>query len=273
MVNDIPHGAAQSEPPPRGFNFGTSTSFLSISGLSIGPGPIFATLGLALLVFFVTGFVNRVITIHLGMQRNMAMPWLAHYIDHVAMFAFSFALVAWLSKGRPSTYGVQLPKRKSYVLPAIAWGALFGILMTVVDYLPDILAHRPPEQLSLTAGSVAGWLGFQFLWVGFGEELAFRGLLQTFLMLHSSGRVRLGKFQMHIAGVMLALLFALAHISYFWQRPFWIALAQQFYAFALGILYAYWREKSSSLVASIVGHNVSDGVEYSLMFLLKWVWQ
>ena len=41
---------------------------------------------------------------------------------------------------------------------------------------------------------------------------------------------------------------------------FWIALGQQIYAFALGILYAYWREKSGSLLAPIIGHNVSDGV-------------
>jgi membrane protease YdiL (CAAX protease family) len=87
-------------------------------------------------------------------------------------------------------------------------------------------------------------------------------------MQQTSGRTRIGKYDMHVAGVILALIFALVHADNFWQRPFWFALAQQLYAFALGILYAYWREKSGSLLASIIGHNVSDGVEYTLMFLM-----
>jgi membrane protease YdiL (CAAX protease family) len=78
---------------------------------------------------------------------------------------------------------------------------------------------------------------------------------------------------MHVAGVILALLFALAHLTSFWQENFFIALGQQVYAFALGILYAYWREKSDSLLAPFVGHNASDGTEYALMFLLTWLWR
>lgn len=46
------------------------------------------------------------------------------------------------------------------------------------------------------------------------------------------------RFDMHVAGVILALLFGLAHANNFWAQPFWFALAQQFYAFALG-MYAY----------------------------------
>jgi len=44
------------------------------------------------------------------------------------------------------------------------------------------------------------------------------------------------------------------------------------YAFALGVLYAYWLEKSQSVVAPIVGHNVSDVVEYGLLFLWIGFW-
>jgi hypothetical protein len=32
------------------------------------------------------------------------------------------------------------------------------------------------------------------------------------------------------------------------------------------VLYAYWLEKSESVVAPIVGHNVSDVVEYLILF-------
>jgi hypothetical protein len=46
-----------------------------------------------------------------------------------------------------------------------------------------------------------------------------------------------------------------------------MALGQQIYAFMLGVLYAYWLEKSQSVVAPIVGHNISDGVEYAIVLL------
>lgn len=105
------------------------------------------------------------------------------------------------------------------------------------------------------------------------EEIPFRGLLQTYLMQRTSGRVRLLGYDMHVAGVILATLFALALLSSFRTENFWLALGQQINAFALGILYAYWREKSGSLLAPILGHNMSDGVEYALMFLMTWVWR
>jgi hypothetical protein len=38
---------------------------------------------------------------------------------------------------------------------------------------------------------------------------------------------------------------------------------------ALEILYAYWREKSGSLLAPIIGHNASDGVEYVLILCAR----
>lgn len=39
---------------------------------------------------------------------------------------------------------------------------------------------------------------------------------------------------------------------------FWFALAQQCYAFALGILYATWLEKSGSVLAPVIGHFCGD---------------
>ena len=251
---------------------GSATSIFSVSGLRVRVWPVLAILGLAVLVILPAGFVNGWVTQRLGMERSMAMPWLALYADHAVMLLIALVLMVLVSKRHLSEYGLQKPKSKSYVLTAIAWGGLFGVLMAIVDYLPDILARTPPGNFSLTSANIAGWLGFEAIFVGFGEEVLFRGLLQTFLMVHTAGRFRVGKFDMHVAGVILALLFGLAHATNFWQRPFWYALAQQFYAFALGILYAYWREKSGSLLASVVGHNMSDGVEYLLVFFLTRLW-
>ena len=68
------------------------------------------------------------------------------------------------------------------------------------------------------------------------------------------------------AGIVVALIFALLHAANFDARAWQLALGQQIYAFVLGVLYAYWLEKSKSVVAPIVGHNVSDVVEYAILF-------
>jgi membrane protease YdiL (CAAX protease family) len=78
--------------------------------------------------------------------------------------------------------------------------------------------------------------------------------------------------EQHVAGVVVAVLFALAHAANFANRPFLEALGQQLYALALAILYAYWLDRSRSVVAQVVGHNVSNGVEYVLAFALQGDW-
>src|SRR6266853_1206900 len=250
------------------YTVGSATSVVSVSELRLRFWPIVATIALGFLVILPTALANSLAVRIMGMERVRAMPWIALYANHLVQLLVALLLIGWLSKGRFAEYGLQWPKGKSYVVAAIAWGAFFGILMTVVDYFPQILARHALGDLPLTALNLAGWLSFEGFFVGFSEEIPFRGLLQTFLMKRSSGRIRFLKFDMHVAGVILAVLFALAHVSNFWERPFWFALGQQGYAFALAILYAYWYEKSGSLLASIVGNNVGDVVEYALMFLM-----
>jgi hypothetical protein len=58
----------------------------------------------------------------------------------------------------------------------------------------------------------------------------------------------------------------LLHATNFATHHWPQALGQRFYAFALGVLYAYWLEKSRSVVAASIGHNVGDVVEYLIAF-------
>jgi uncharacterized protein len=264
----------QTTSAPDDYLIGSSDSVFAISKLRLPLLPIVATIGLGVLVVVPAGYILVLLTQGTGLQSSMATPWSALIANHAVMLMIALALIAWFTRGNFSQYGLQWPKHRNYVISALAWGAAFGLLMTVADYFPQILRHSPPpEHLALTPGNIGGWLFFEWIFVGPTEEIPFRGLLLTFLMQRTSGRVRLARYDMHIAGVILALLFALAHLTSFWTENLWMALGQQIYAFALGILYAYWREKSGSLLAPIIGHNVSDGVEYVLMFLMTWLWR
>ena len=274
LITERMNSQSTSTKATDAYLIGSPASVVAISGLRLRLLPILATIGLGLLVVLPSGYVFVLLTKHRPIQSSMAMPWLAMLANHAVMLVIALALIAWFSRGNFSEYGLEWPKRRYYVLSALLWGAAFGLLMTIVDYFPQILRHSPPpENLALTPGSIGAWLFFEGLYVGPTEEIPFRGLLQTFLMQRISGRIRFWKYDMHVAGVILALLFALAHLISFWTENFWIALGQQIYAFTLGILYAYWREKSGSLLAPIIGHNVSDGMEYVLMFLMTWVWR
>jgi len=237
----------------------------------IRPLPILVTivlgLGLPILAAVLLQLAGHYLSF-LPTPDGPTLPWL--YAHHAVQVALALIAIAIVRVFVPADYGLHLPRGKPYVAAAILWGVFFGVLMTIVDYAPQLLAHRAPLlDYKLTTANVAGWLGFEGIYVGPTEEIPFRALLVTYLAATMPGKLRLGRFDMNWAGVIVALIFALAHAANFATHPGWIALGQQLYAFALGVLYAYWQEKSKSVVAPIVGHNMSDVTEYALLFV--WV--
>ncbi len=203
---------------------------------------------------------------HTPSPKGPLLHWL--YMQHAFQLGLALLAIAVLKyRFVPADYGLHLPRGRTYVWPAILWGAFFGLVMTLVDYAPQLLAHtRPDPGFPLTRGNVWGWSVFEGIYVGPTEEIPFRALIVTYLAATMPGKLRIGRLNMNWAGIIAAALFALLHASSFATRPWPLALGQQIYAFALGVLYAYWLEKSASILAPIVGHNVSDLVEQLIVF-------
>ncbi|HEY8950522.1 MAG TPA: CPBP family intramembrane glutamic endopeptidase [Rhizomicrobium sp.] len=203
---------------------------------------------------------------HLAIEPGGNLGWL--YLQHAGQLVVALLIIAALKYTiLPADYGLHWPRGKTYIWPAILWGIFFGVLMTVVDYAPQLIAHtRPDPGFPLTPSNIWGWTLFEGVYVGPTEEIPFRALLVTFLAATMPGKLHIGRFNMNWAGIIVAAIFALLHATSFDTRNWPEALGQQFYAFALGVLYAYWLEKSKSVVAPIVGHNVSDVVEYLILF-------
>jgi uncharacterized protein len=166
-------------------------------------------------------------------------------------------------------FGLRWPPGRTYLGWAAFWGLAFALIMLAADHWPELIALKPPPvPEAATPLNVAGWLGFELLWVGICEETLFRGLLLGVLTALSPSKVRLWGIEISTAGITLAVLFAIAHAANFATRPFAEAFAQQLYAIALGIIYAWLRERSNSLVPAIVAHSLSDFGETGLVFLL-----
>jgi hypothetical protein len=212
--------------------------------------------------------VFSAIWLHTPTPHGPALPW--YYVQHGFQLVVALIVILILRRFVPADYGLHAPRGKSYIGWAIVWGAFFGVLMTAVDYAPQLLAHtKPVLGYTLTPINIGGWMVFEGIYVGPTEEIPFRALLVTWLAATMPGKVHLGRFNMNGAGIVVAVIFALLHAANFDVRIWPIALGQQIYAFLLGVLYAYWLEKSKSVVAPIIGHNVSDGVEYAILF--AWV--
>jgi membrane protease YdiL (CAAX protease family) len=82
------------------------------------------------------------------------------------------------------------------------------------------------------------------------------------------GRVRAGGFDVPIAGVVVALLFGVAHWQAFVVDPLHMAIAQQSYAFVWGLTYVWLMERSKSLLAPIIAHGTGNALEVGLVMLI-----
>jgi len=145
--------------PTDPYLFGSEASVFSISGLQLRLWPILATIGLGLLVVLPSGYVFQfLLAQHMSTTET---PWLL-MANHAVMLLIALALIAWFSRGDFPEYGLQWPRYRNYVRSALCCGAALGLLMTVVDYFPQILRHTPPpDDLALTPRSIGAWLFFE----------------------------------------------------------------------------------------------------------------
>jgi len=104
---------------------------------------------------------------------------------------------------------------------------------------------------------------------GPSEEALFRGFAVVVLFQSWKGHVRIGRLTVSTAGIIAALLFMCAHISYS-IYPFHIYsmnTMQLGMAFALGIYYAVTFEKTGSLLCPILSHSASDLIGSAMLYI------
>ncbi|MFI4935986.1 MAG: CPBP family intramembrane glutamic endopeptidase [Caulobacterales bacterium] len=184
--------------------------------------------------------------------------WQWVYWQHGIQCALALIAMAIIRRFVAADFGLRWPPGKSYIGPALLWGLGFGLAVDALAAIPLILSHAKPSLgYPLTPTNITGWLTFQGLFVGPTEEIPFRGLLIGYLATAVPGRMRILRVDLPQAGVIAAVIFMLGHWGY-GSAPWWAALFQQVYALTLGLFYAFWFDRSRSVVAPIVAHNAAD---------------
>jgi uncharacterized protein len=199
--------------------------------------------------------------------------WAFLCLAEVFQFLTGVIAVLLLRRWLPQapTY-LRWPKTAGYWALAAAMGLVFAAIMLVADFWPQLFLHRPFDNLGyeITTVGVPGWL-IGMLGAGPNEELVFRSFLVGLLTVLVPGRVSAGKFEVPLAAVIVAILFAAAHYESFFHNPLPMAIAQAVYAAAFAILYAWLMERANSVAAPMLAHGLSDAAEVAAtMALITW---
>jgi membrane protease YdiL (CAAX protease family) len=195
------------------------------------------------------------------------------YATHGVLLVLTLIAITATKWLVPADYGLHPPRERSYAGWALLWGALFGVALAGLRYLAlgaTPFGNRHAALMdavgTLTTGDIAGRIVDQGAFVAISEETLFRALLVTFLAATMPGRWRIAGYDIGIAGVIVAVVYAFCAMS---VLPLaWLTAVYAAALLVLGALYAYWLEHSKSLAAPILGHASAGIVAYAVLAAL-----
>lgn len=189
--------------------------------------------------------------------------WLYMIVHHVAQMLLALLVIGLLGGWRYAEWGLNLdkfPLSLGLVRRFTFWFGLFILVGTALQLAFG--SAGPPRSAPLSPAHVAGGLFFMWVVSGVSEEVLFRGMMQTFLARFWRSQVRLPGVEVSTAGLVTALIFTAVHVN-FDVRTLEIthlSLPQLAIAFVLGIFYAVAYERTGSLLAPALAHNISNGL-------------
>ena len=196
-------------------------------------------------------------------------PWLVqYYMMEGPMLLIALLMIKRLSKGDFGTHGFTLRSRDLKLAFSVVGGIGFALFMAVIDYLPTIGRGTFEIGYDLTVTNVVGTLSFMWIFVGIAEETLSRGLIQTYLMQNMRGDVKIMRWKIRKATILGGVIFGLSHVFNLYRQPAAFVIPQMLYATVFGILVGYVYQETQSLAGPIVMHNVADGLETTIQYLL-----
>jgi len=170
-----------------------------------------------------------------------SLPWFFINQQYLlpAVYSCILALVFWHIYQKHLSLKQIFGFSKKHLLKYVIIGIAMGIPLGTVEYL---ILHPAPTFPTFELRYLFRDMAYMFLFVGLGEELLFRGLIQQ----------DLGKAFGWKWGVLGAsLLFAVMHLT-------WRSIPELGFVFLAGLILGFLYWKTKSLVAPIVVHGVNN---------------
>ena len=179
-----------------------------------------------------------------------APEWIGLFINGAAMLAVSLVLVLASSMGDPSGFGFTRPKADAGYGAGITWGLLLGLLATVLNLSAGGSWLAPLQGLGFVQLILLVWL-----LASVAEEVLVRGFFQSYLEpLSHIGFKAFGK-RFSLPVLLSAIFFSAMHLILLTTgTSFLTVYVIMAFMFFLGLVTAYQRERSGSILPSIVTH-------------------
>ena len=184
-------------------------------------------------------------------------------IHHLVQLGLAIAVMAAISNGALSHWGLNTKNMRI----SLVYIGYFVVIFGAIE-LFRLWGIDNTDQVETNVISMIGIQAFQYLLSGLCEEPLFRGLVIV-LLATALAPVNLSDNVRALCLVGLStIVFMLAHVQFEWTT---MTLAeidwdQQLKAFQFGILYAVLFIATKSLLAPIIIHGLSNGIQYTLLF-------
>ena len=236
-------------------------------------GKVFDLITVILVVEIITrtsGFLsNMIIPYFIIVDPDKAFAW--SWIHHVIQLLLALSAMILYPGLKMRDWGFNLENSnlsiRIFLKFSLGWLIFYSIGTFITLKMSGQTVVYP---FHYTTRNVLGYSGFMFLMPGLSEETLFRGFVMVVLGQSWKGIINFGKLTIPVTGILAALIFTYAHISYtIFPLKFYFSIGQLIAAFGLGIFYAIIFYKTKSLLGAILCHNISDGLGFIIVYLLS----
>jgi membrane protease YdiL (CAAX protease family) len=215
-------------------------------------------------------FLNPVVQYY---DKDNVFLWISFH--HIFQLLLTILVMKSYFRSKLTDWGFNLNGRNRAPKTIALFILYFLIIEVAVTLFPFVLGggKAPTFGYPQTFRNIIGYYSFEAFLSGTCEEPLFRGFVITVLALSWKGKIKLGKTEFTTAGIIAALLFTFAHISFrvFPFQIYQLNVLQLIFAFGLGLLYAVTFQKTKSLFIPILLHNLSNVIAISMPYaLLLW---
>jgi hypothetical protein len=227
------------------------------------------TLKMALFIGVAFAFAFGLISIlSMGFHKPIreTLRWIPSYwTNHIGLFLVGFVGIWVCSNHQPRNWGFSINH------PKINLSILLGILLAVVGFLQSFLLSKvisissipfKPTPMNLF------WMGlYIWIFVGIAEETLYRGMVQTYLMKHLNGQIRIIKWDFKLGTLIAAVLFGCSHLCALSLQPYPLVISNVISTTIGGLILGYLYQQTNSLIGPIIAHNLSNGLANLLIGL------